>query len=173
MAFNRPLDGETAGEVAKLFVECIVAAGYDPAAREALAGKKNLRLAGIGADDLRQKPAGNSNESPAGCWHRIRTLADSAKADLKVASKRRPTSEEIHTMLFAWKVVKHVKSNAIVFARGGRTLGVGAGQMSRVESVRIAVMKRRIHLPAASLRPMRFFPSLTASRRPRVPEPRL
>ncbi len=158
MAFNRPLDGETAGEVAKLFVECIVAAGYDPAAREALAGKKNLRLLEIGADEPATETRWELKRISGGVLAQDPDTRRLSEADLKVASKRRPTSEEIHTMLFAWKVVKHVKSNAIVFARGGRTLGVGAGQMSRVDSVRIAVMKAQDSLAGCVLASDAFFP---------------
>ncbi len=139
LAFNRPVDGCTAEEVGKLFVECIVAPGYDAAARELLAAKKNMRLM--------QLPGG-----PAAAALDIKRISGGvllqdadegrlAEYQLNVVSKRAPAPEEVRALLFAWKVCKHVKSNAIVFAREGYTVGVGAGQMSRVDAVKIAVMK--------------------------------
>jgi len=139
LAFNRPLDAATAEEVAKLFVECIVAPGYDARAREIFAAKKNLRVLEMHepavAKELVLKPifGGVLVQEPE-----VHELAD---ADLKVATKRAPTEAERRAMLFGWKVSKHVKSNAIVFAREGQTVGIGAGQMSRVDSVKIAVIK--------------------------------
>jgi phosphoribosylaminoimidazolecarboxamide formyltransferase/IMP cyclohydrolase len=139
LAFNRPLDGPTAEEVAKLFVECIVAPSYDAAAREKFAARKNLRLLEMPGDFiagvLQIKPilGGMLVQEPD--RHRL------DPATLKVATKRAPTDAEMRALLFAWKVSKHVKSNAIVFAREGQTVGVGAGQMSRVDSVKIAIMK--------------------------------
>ena len=158
LAFNRPMDGETAAEVAKLFVECVVAPGYDKAAREALAGKKNVRLMEIGADEpaadgrleLKRISGGVLVQDPD-----RRALHES---ELKVVSKRQPTREELDAMLFGWKVAKHVKSNAIVFAKAGRTLGVGAGQMSRVDSVKIAVMKAQESLAGTVVASDAFFP---------------
>lgn len=138
LAFNRALDAETAEEVAKLFVECIVAPGYQTAALEKLAGKKNLRLMVLDrpapdALELKRISGGVLVQTP----DRYRV----ADADLKCVTERPPTATERAALLFAWRVAKHVKSNAIVFAAPGRTLGVGAGQMSRVDSVKIAVMK--------------------------------
>jgi phosphoribosylaminoimidazolecarboxamide formyltransferase / IMP cyclohydrolase len=158
MAFNRPLDGETAAEVGKLFAECIVAPGYDAAARAALAGKKNLRLMEIGADEpaadvrfeLKRISGGVLVQEPD-----VRSLSES---ELKVVTKRAPSREELDSLLFAWKVAKHVKSNAIVFAVAGRTLGVGAGQMSRVDSVKIAVMKAQQSLTGSVVGSDAFFP---------------
>jgi phosphoribosylaminoimidazolecarboxamide formyltransferase / IMP cyclohydrolase len=143
LAFNRPLDGATAEEVAKLFVECIVAPGYDAAAREKFGAKKNLRLL-----EMASNSAGASAAAPL----EIKRVSggvlvqepDRHKLDpatLKVATKRAPSDAEMRALLFAWKVCKHVKSNAIVFAREGQTVGVGAGQMSRVDSAKLAVMK--------------------------------
>ena len=146
IAFNRLVDAATAAEVAKLFVECIVAPGYEPAALEKLSAKKNLRLMEIdpaplqpylpGAFDeleLKRISGGVLVQTPD--RHKLR------EEDLKVVTERKPTREEMASLLFAWKVAQHVKSNAIVFARNGQTLGVGAGQMSRVDSVKLAVMK--------------------------------
>jgi phosphoribosylaminoimidazolecarboxamide formyltransferase / IMP cyclohydrolase len=145
LAFNRALDAATTDEVAKLFVECIVAPGYEPAALETLATKKNLRLL--------EMPAASSDgareAAEAMTWKRIsggvlvqeEDRHELSMAELRVVSERQPTDAEVRDLLFAWKVAKHVKSNAIVFARDGQTLGVGAGQMSRVDSAKIAAMK--------------------------------
>ena len=162
MAFNRPLDPETAAEVAKLFVECIVAPGYARAAREALAGKKNLRLMEITQEtrtddseaeaelELKRISGGVLVQEPD------RRILD--PSDLKTVTNRPPSSQELADMLFAWKVAKHVKSNAIVFARDARTLGVGAGQMSRVDSAKIAVMKANESLSGSVVASDAFFP---------------
>jgi len=158
IAFNRPLDAETAKEVAKLFVECIVAPGYLPAAREALAGKKNLRLLEIGADEAATEAPLELKRISGGVLVQEPDLKTLNEEELKVATKRAPTAEEREAMLFAWKVAKHVKSNAIVFARLGRTVGVGAGQMSRVDSVKIAVMKAQEPLAGSVVASDAFFP---------------
>ena len=157
IAFNRIVDAETAAEVAKLFVECIVAPGYDAAARETLAGKKNLRLMDMGGvpsestlPDLKRISGGVLVQQPD-----TLTIAES---DLKVVTKRQPSREELRDLLFGWKIAKHVKSNAIVFARGGRTLGIGAGQMSRVDSVKIAVLKAQESLAGTAVASDAFFP---------------
>jgi phosphoribosylaminoimidazolecarboxamide formyltransferase/IMP cyclohydrolase len=156
VAFNRVLDGATAEELAKLFVECVAAPGYDPAAREALAEKKNLRLMEMPAEEdaapleLKQISGGMLVQQPD--THRL------TAADLKVATKRAPTEAEVRAMLFAWKVSKHVKSNAIVFANEGQALGIGAGQMSRVDSVKIAVMKAQKPLAGTVVASDAFFP---------------
>ncbi len=139
LAFNRPLDAATAEEVAKLFVECIVAPGYESAALEKFAAKKNLRLLEMPREaapeelELKRISGGVLVQEPD--RHEL------SASELKTATERAPTDAELRALLFAWKVSKHVKSNAIVFAREGQTAGIGAGQMSRVDSVKIAVMK--------------------------------
>jgi phosphoribosylaminoimidazolecarboxamide formyltransferase / IMP cyclohydrolase len=139
LAFNRAIDAATAEEVAKLFVECIVAPGFEPAALEKFAAKKNLRLLEMPRDaeprGLQLKPILGGMLVQQEDDHEL------SEADLKVATKRAPTDAERRALLFAWKVAKHVKSNAILFAREGQSVGVGAGQMSRVDSVKIAVIK--------------------------------
>jgi len=139
LAFNRALDAATAEEVAKLFVECIVAPGYAAAALEKLGAKKNLRLlemqSGEAVEELDLKRISGGMLAQEADRHEL------AEADLKVVTERAPTPAETRALLFGWKVCKHVKSNAIVFAREGQTVGVGAGQMSRVDSVKIAVIK--------------------------------
>jgi phosphoribosylaminoimidazolecarboxamide formyltransferase/IMP cyclohydrolase len=142
IAFNRPVDATTAEEVSKLFVECIVAREFEPAALEKLAAKKNLRLMRMpGSGDaaaLQLKRISGGVLVQQQDRHRL------AESNLKVVTKRAPSSAELQSLHFAWKVANHVKSNAIVFARDGQSLGVGAGQMSRVDSVKIAVMKAAV-----------------------------
>ncbi len=143
LAFNRPLDAGTAAEVVqRQFAEVIIAPGCDEAAAAAIAAKKNLRLLDCGALD--PAPGGTTREvhSVAGgllCQdvdaHRL------TRADLRVVSRRQPGEQELNDLLFAWRVAHYVKSNAIVYARDGRTIGVGAGQMSRVDSARIGILK--------------------------------
>lgn len=138
IAVNRLLDGAAAAEMAKLFIECIVAPGYDAAALEKFGAKKNLRLLKLSrgaADELELKriSGGVLVQEPDN-----RVLSEQ---ELKVATERTPSATELRALLFAWKACKNVKSNAIVFAREGQTVGIGAGQMSRVDSVKLAVMK--------------------------------
>ena len=139
MAFNRAIDAPTAEEVANLFVECIVAPGFEPSALEKFAAKKNLRLLEMpreaAAEELELKRISGGVLVQQPDHHEL------AEADLKVVTERAPSDAEIRALLFGWKVCKHVKSNAIVFAREGQTVGIGAGQMSRVDSVKIAVIK--------------------------------
>jgi len=151
---NRPLDGEAAEEMHKLFLEVIAAPGFDEAAQAKFASKKNLRL--VEVSPLNQKwllknVSGGMLVQDAD----VRPLRD---ADLKVVTKRAPTPEETRALLFAWKVCKHVKSNAIVYARDGQTVGVGAGQMSRVDSAKIGVMKAQLPLKGTVAASDAFFP---------------
>src|SRR5205807_669724 len=151
---NRVIDGEAADEMAKLFVEAIAAPGFDAAAREKFAARKNLRLVEIkpSSDKLTMKyVSGGMLVQDAD----VRPLTPS---DLKVVSQRQPTEEEMRALLFAWKVCKHVKSNAIVYARDGQTVGVGAGQMSRVDSAKIGAMKAQLPLRGTVAASDAFFP---------------
>lgn len=151
---NRVVDGEAAEEIAKLFVEAIAAPGFDPVAREKFATKKNLRLVEIKASAdpwVMKYVSGGMLAQDAD----VRPLTP---ADLKVVSERQPSEEEMRAMLFAWKVCKHVKSNAIVYARDGQTVGVGAGQMSRVDSCRIGAMKAVLPLGGTVAASDAFFP---------------
>lgn len=143
LAFNRPVDGATAEEVAKLFVECIVAPGYEAAAREKFAAKKNLRLLEIAVDKQKGTSCAPLELKRISGGVLVQD-ADKHRLDpatLKVVTKRAPTDAELRALLFAWTVCKHVKSNAIVYARDGQTVGVGAGQMSRVDAAKLGVMK--------------------------------
>jgi phosphoribosylaminoimidazolecarboxamide formyltransferase/IMP cyclohydrolase len=151
---NRAIDGETAEEMHKLFLEVIAAPGFDDAARVRFASKKNLRLVEVKAAPqkwvLKNVSGGILLQD-----NDVRPLQD---VDLKVVTQRTPTSEEMRALLFAWRVCKHVKSNAIVYARDGQTVGVGAGQMSRVDSAKIGAMKAQLPLQGTVAASDAFFP---------------
>jgi phosphoribosylaminoimidazolecarboxamide formyltransferase / IMP cyclohydrolase len=141
IATNRLLDGPCAEAIAEIFSEVIVAPDFSPEALAILQKKKNLRLLKL------LKPLNDSSRfdvrSVGADSYLIqeRDLKTATRAELKIVTKRQPSEAELAAMLFGWRVVKHVKSNAIVYAAADRTLGVGAGQMSRVDSSRIAVWK--------------------------------
>jgi len=158
LAFNREVDAATAEEVAKLFVECIAAPRFDTRAKEILAAKKNLRLLELPVGGLEPERELQLKRVFGGMLIQQSDLGELDPATLKVVTQRAPTSEELATMKFAWKVAKHVKSNAIVFAKEGATLGVGAGQMSRVDSVKLAVMKAQSSLQGSVVASDAFFP---------------
>jgi phosphoribosylaminoimidazolecarboxamide formyltransferase/IMP cyclohydrolase len=158
LAFNREVDPATAEEVAKLFVECIAAPGFAERAKEIFAAKKNLRLLQLPPDGLQPEHELQLKRVLGGMLVQQPDLGELNPAELKVVTKRAPTDAELATMKFAWKVSKHVKSNAIVFAKDGATLGVGAGQMSRVDSVKIAVMKAQFSLQGSVVASDAFFP---------------
>ena len=158
LAFNRVVDAATAEEVARLFVECIAAPGFDEKAKAIFAAKKNLRLLELPRDGLEPERELQLKRILGGMLVQQPDLGEIKESELRTVTKRVPTAEEMHTMRFAWKVAKHVKSNAIVFAKDGATLGVGAGQMSRVDSVRIAVMKAQSPLAGCVVASDAFFP---------------
>ena len=138
---NKTLDRPCAESIAEIFSEVIVAPGFAPEALDVLQKKKNLRLLKA-LKPIRQSTLSDIRGVGADSFLvQDRDLKLVTAADLKVVTKRRPTDAEMEAMLFGWRVVKHVKSNAIVYAAPGRTLGIGAGQMSRVDSSRIAVSK--------------------------------
>ncbi|HTV76592.1 MAG TPA: bifunctional phosphoribosylaminoimidazolecarboxamide formyltransferase/IMP cyclohydrolase [Candidatus Baltobacteraceae bacterium] len=141
IATNKILDGGCAEAIAEIFSEVIVAPDFSPEALVVLQKKKNLRLLKI----LKSPAAGSAFDlRSVGADSFLLQQRDSrtaARADLKIVTKRQPTEAEFQAMLFGWRVVKHVKSNAIVYSAADRTLGIGAGQMSRVDSSRIAVWK--------------------------------
>lgn len=151
---NRPVDAEAAAEMSKLFVEAIAAPSFEPAALERFSAKKNLRLV-----EVKHAPQKWVLKNVSGGIllqdNDIRPLAE---ADLKVVTTRPPTPEEKRALLFAWKVCKHVKSNAILYARDGQTVGVGAGQMSRVDSCKIGAMKAVLPLNGTVAASDAFFP---------------
>ena len=141
VALNRELDAATAEEIVKIFTEVVIAPGASDEARAIFAAKKNLRLLTTGAlPDPRAKGL-TFRQVSGGFLVQDRDAATVTAAELKVVTKRAPTPTEIADLLFAWSVAKHVKSNAIVYVKDGATVGVGAGQMSRVDSTRIAARK--------------------------------
>src|SRR3989440_9726348 len=158
LAFNRAVDAATAEEVARLFVECIAAPGFADRAKQIFAAKKNLRLLELPAGGLEPERELQLKRILGGMLVQQPDLGGLNDSELRSVTKRAPTAEEMHAMRFAWKVAKHVKSNAIVFAKDGATLGVGAGQMSRVDSVRIAVMKAQSSLAGTVVASDAFFP---------------
>ena len=151
---NRPIDKDTATEMAKLFLEVIAAPGFDEAAREIFASKKNLRL--VEVVPMQQKWV--LKNVSGGVLLQDNDMRPLSEADLKVASERKPTDAEMRDLLFAWKICKHVKSNAILYARNGQTTGVGAGQMSRVDSARIGAMKSVLGIKGSVAASDAFFP---------------
>jgi phosphoribosylaminoimidazolecarboxamide formyltransferase/IMP cyclohydrolase len=151
---NRPIDGEAAEEMHKLFLEVIAAPAFDEAAKARFATKKNLRLVEV-------KPVPQKwtlKNISGGILLQDADIRPLQNVDLKVVTQRPPTPEETRALLFAWKVCKHVKSNAIVYARDGQTVGVGAGQMSRVDSARIGAMKAQLSLKGTVAASDAFFP---------------
>ena len=157
MALNRSLDVETAREIGTLFLEAIIAPAFEEDALEVLRKKTNLRLLRAGADsvaltglDFKRVTGGILLQT----WDRATTPPSTSR----VVTKRVPLPAEMEDLDFAWRVAKHVRSNAIVYAAGGRTLGIGAGQMSRVDSARLGVQKAILPLKGSVLASDAFFP---------------
>src|SRR5690606_3611796 len=151
IAVNRTLDGETADEIGKLFAEVVIAPDADAAARRILGTKKNLRVLLTGGMPDPAAPGLTFRSVTGGFLLQSRDAGRVNAADLKVVTKRAPSDRELADMLFAFTVCKHVKSNAIVYAKDGATVGIGAGQMSRVDSARIAARKAMDAAQAAGL----------------------
>ncbi|KQM96743.1 bifunctional phosphoribosylaminoimidazolecarboxamide formyltransferase/IMP cyclohydrolase [Sphingomonas sp. Leaf25] len=143
IAVNRPLDGETARAISGIFTEVVAAPDADDEAKAVFAAKKNLRLLLTG--DLPDPARGGLTVKTiaGGLLVQSRDAGNLAQVDLKVVTKRQPTDQELADCRFAWTVAKHVKSNAIVYAKDGSTAGIGAGQMNRLESARIAAWKAK------------------------------
>jgi phosphoribosylaminoimidazolecarboxamide formyltransferase/IMP cyclohydrolase len=141
LAFNRALDRAAAEEIGKQFAEVIIAPRIEPAAREFLAAKQNLRVLEVPLSHDAQ--AHDYKRVGGGLLVQSSDARSLEKSDLSVKTKRKPTDAQLADLLFAWKVAKFVKSNAIVFCRDGATVGVGAGQMSRIDSARIAAIKAK------------------------------
>ena len=154
IAFNRALDEETAAEVAKTFIEAIAAPAYSAKALSILGAKKNLRLVEVapGVDEFVVKSISGGYLVQTADLHRL------SRAEARVVTERQPTEEEWRALEFGWKVAKHVKSNAIVYARAGQSISVGAGQMSRVDSVKVGAMKAVLSLDGTVLASDAFFP---------------
>jgi phosphoribosylaminoimidazolecarboxamide formyltransferase/IMP cyclohydrolase len=156
VAFNRQVDEAAARAVSEIFTEVIIAPNYEPAALEVLRTKKNLRVLRTGdaepGEGLEYKQISGGMLVQTRDTHRLK------REDLKVVTKRAPSETEIDDLLFAWTVCKHTKSNAIVYVRDQQTVGVGAGQMSRVDSVKIGAMRAQLPTNGSVLASDAFFP---------------
>ena len=151
---NREVNGDAAEEMAQLFVEAIAAPGFTAEARARFAAKKNLRLVVVRpAKTLRV-----AKQVSGGMLLQDADRGHVTAAELKTVTKRAPSQEELASLLFAWRIAKHVKSNAIVYARNGQTIGVGAGQMSRVDAARFGAMKAVLPLDGCVAASDAFFP---------------
>jgi len=156
VAINHPVDAAAAQEITKIFTEVVIAPAYEPAAIEILQAKKNLRVLRMGSVATAQ--GFEFKQISGGMLVQTRDSHQLKASDLKVVTTRQPSEEEIRALLFAWTVCKHTKSNAIVYARDGQTVGVGAGQMSRVDSVRIGATRAQLPVAGSVLASDAFFP---------------
>lgn len=154
IGINREVDGPAANEIANLFVEAIAAPAFSPDARERFAARRNLRLVEVRAAE----PRFVVKHVSGGLLVQDADTGRVTESELKVVTWRPPTAEELRSLLFAWRVCKHVKSNAIVYARDGQTLGVGAGQMSRVDAAKFGAMKAVLPLKGCVAASDAFFP---------------
>ncbi len=156
VAFNQAVDERAARAVTEIFTEVIIAPDYDDVALEVLGAKKNLRVLRAGepqrAEGLEYKTITGGMLIQTRDTHRL------SQVDLKIVTTRAPTDEEMRALLFAWTVCKHTKSNAIVYARDGQTVGVGAGQMSRVDSVKLGASRAQLEVKGSALASDAFFP---------------
>jgi phosphoribosylaminoimidazolecarboxamide formyltransferase/IMP cyclohydrolase len=156
---NRPLTEALAKVISEIFSEVIIAPEFESDARSILQKKKNLRLIRLATPAASARPAVDVRSV---CGGVLVQDADATEGiTRKIVTKRRPTKTELKAMLFGWRVVKHVKSNAIVYSRADRTLGIGAGQMSRIDSSRIAIWKAKeagLSLKASAIASDAFFP---------------
>ncbi len=155
LAFNRPVDEETAREIAKTFIEAVAAPDFTPEALAVLTKKKNLRLVKV------TRPASDNlvvKSISGGLLAQTADTRELTRAEAKVATERQPTEEEWTALEFGWKVVKHVKSNAIVYVQADRLISAGAGQMSRVDAVKFGAVKAILPLEGTVLASDAFFP---------------
>ena len=162
IAFNRELDGATAQAIVdRQFVEVIIAPKVSQAAREVVAAKANVRLLECGEWPAERAAGWDFKRVNGGLLVQSRDIGMIKAEDLKIVTRRAPSEQEIHDLIFAWKVAKFVKSNAIVYAKNRQTIGVGAGQMSRVNSARIAAIKAEhagLQVPGSVMASDAFFP---------------
>lgn len=156
IASNQVFDGETAAALKELFVECIIAPGFSDEALSLLSKKKNCRL--VEAPDKRINPRFEFRSINEGILKQSIDFGDPETAEWKITSKRQPTAEESHSLRFAWKACQHVKSNAVVFAKGEATVGIGGGQPNRVDCVRIAVQRAGEKAKGAVMASDAYFP---------------
>jgi phosphoribosylaminoimidazolecarboxamide formyltransferase / IMP cyclohydrolase len=156
VAFNAPVDEAAARALTEIFLEVLIAPDYEPAALEVLKTKKNLRVLRAArpqaVDNVEYKQISGGMLVQTADTHRLK------REELKVVTKREPTESEIEDLLFSWTVCKHTKSNAIVYVRDKQTVGVGAGQMSRVDSVKIGAMRAQLPIGGSVLASDAFFP---------------
>jgi len=156
VALNRPVDEAGARAVIEIFTEVLVAPDYDEQALELLGSKKNLRVLRAWPDS--RATALKYKQISGGMLVQTRDTHRLTRDDLKVVTKRAPSEREIDDLFFAWTVCKHTKSNAIVYARDKQTVGVGAGQMSRVDSVKIGAMRAQLPIEGSVMASDAFFP---------------
>jgi phosphoribosylaminoimidazolecarboxamide formyltransferase/IMP cyclohydrolase len=154
IGINRPVDAEAAEEIAKLFVEAIAAPSFTPEARERFAARKNLRL--VEVNSAPQQPV--MKQVSGGLLLQDADTGRVTEGELDVVTWRPPAAAELRSLLFAWRVCKHVKSNAIVYARDGQTAGIGAGQMSRVDAAKFGAQKAVLPLIGTVAASDAFFP---------------
>jgi len=152
---NGEVDGATATELASTFVEVILAPAFSDEALATLTQKKNLRLLRMGTRDTSSM---RLRQISGGFLIQDRDLFTTGPQELKTVTKRAPTAEEMEALLFGWRVVKHVKSNAVVFSNAQRTLGIGAGQMSRVDAVKWGAERAMLPLQGCAMASDAFFP---------------
>ena len=158
IGLNRPVDQKTAEAIAKSgFMECVIAPAFDKAAFDILAQKKNIRLMELSPDDF-VKDKYDFKKVAGGLLVQDADAKEITAADLKVVTKKKPTKAQIESMLFGWKVVKYVKSNAIVLTKGGKTVGIGMGQTSRVDSAQLAIRRAGKNSKGACLASDAFLP---------------
>lgn len=158
VALNRSPDIECAKDITSTFVELVAAPSFAPETLAVLKKKEKMRVLEVGQIKKTTRNALDCRRVVGGMLIQTADWRDLTKDDLKVVSKRKPSKEETEAMLFAWKVCKHTKSNSIIFATGDRTVGVGAGQMSRVDAVKIAAMKAGDLAKGAAMASDAFFP---------------
>jgi phosphoribosylaminoimidazolecarboxamide formyltransferase/IMP cyclohydrolase len=154
IGINRPVDAAAAEEIAKLFVEAIAAPAFSPEALDRFAAKKNLRLVEVHS----APPVPVVKHVSGGLLLQDADTARISEGELDVVTWRPPTAEELRSLIFAWRVCKHVKSNAVVYARDGQTVGIGAGQMSRVDAARFGAQKAVLPLNGTVAASDAFFP---------------
>jgi phosphoribosylaminoimidazolecarboxamide formyltransferase/IMP cyclohydrolase len=161
IAFNRPVDAATLEAVSAQFVEVLIAPGYTADALAVIAQKKNVRVLEVARPSAPVVPAFDFKRVGGGLLVQDADALNVTAAQLRVVTRKSPTPAQVADLLFAWRVAKFVKSNAIVYCRDGRTLGVGAGQMSRVDSSRIAAIKAAtagLDLAGSAVASDAFFP---------------
>lgn len=159
VAFNKRLDLEAAKEISKMFIEIVIAPEFESSALEELMKKKNLRLLETGMQSI--LPGMDLRKVDGGLLVQDKDIRQLQDDEFKCVTKLQPSENQVHDLRFAWKVVRHVKSNAILYCKDGQTVGVGAGQMSRVDSAKVAVMKAKdagLSLEGAVLASDAFFP---------------